>query len=376
MLAGGATDEDVQAGILGSEEFFNGPGGGTNAGFIAALYQDLLGRAPTPAEQAQFDIAFGKGLTRGAAALGVLHSTEYRTRLIQGYFQSFLGRAPTAAELTFFLGRMAAGDSAEQIAADILGSSEYSTKNADYRATVDWGDGTSGPVAITRRGPQEKTCGFVGVHHYPTPGDRVLKITVTAPDGTTSTFTGLVHVLEHPLPPPGKENVEPSGIVLIKVNGRFVRLTTFRVVSFGTELDTSRGRVKLTSHDGSSGFFYEGRFLLQQALDQLGPRSSRKVAQALLTGGNLASCGSRTTSGVSATPKRKRIRHLWGNAKGAFRTKGQYAAATVRGTLWETIDYCEGTLVRVIRGRVDVFDLVRKQHHFVTAGHSFFSPKP
>jgi len=377
MLAGGATDEDVEASILGSVEFYDGPGGGTNSGFVAAMYQALLGRAPTAAEQGQFDTLFGNGLTREAAALAILHSTEYRTRLIQGYYQSFLGRPPTVAELSFLLGRMAAGDTDEQIAADILGSNEYFTKDSEYTATVDWGDGTSGPVLITRRGPQDKTCGFVGVHHYPTPGDRLLKITVTAPDGSTQTFNGLVHVLDHPLPPPGKENVEPIGIVLIKVNGKFVRLTSFKVVPFGTELDTTKGRVKLTSHDGSNGLFYEGRFLLQQATDQLGTRS-RKVAQALLTGGNLAICGSRTTSGVTLKPKPKRkpIRHLWGNAKGAFRTKGKYASATVRGTLWETIDYCEGTLVRVLRGRVDVFDLVRNKHHFVNAGQSFFSPKP
>ena len=376
MLAGGATDEDVEAAILGSAEFLSGPGGGTNTGFVAALYQDLLGRAPTAAEQAQFDTAFGNGLTRSAAALQVLRSAEYRTRLVRGYFQAFLGRAPTDAELSFFLGRLAAGDTDEQIAADVLGSNEYFTKGTDYKATADWGDGTSGPIVIARRGPQEKTCGFVGVHHYPTLGDRFLKITVTAPDGTTRTFTGLVHVLDHPLPPPGKENVQPFGIVLIKVNGTFVRLRNFRVVSFGTELDTTRGKVKLTSHDGSNGFFYEGRFLLQQALDQVGPRSTRKVAQAFLTGGNLAVCGSRSTAGVSAKPKRRPIRHLWGSAKGSFRTKGKYASATVRGTLWETIDYCEGTLVIVLRGRVDVFDLVRHKHHFVTAGHSFFSPKP
>jgi Domain of unknown function (DUF4214) len=376
MLAGGAADEDVEAAILGSADFFGGPGAGTNAGLVAALYMDLLGRPPTPAEQAQFDTAFGNGLTRDAAALGILHSTEYRTRLIRSYFQDFLGRPPTDAELAFFLGRLAAGDTDEQIAADILGSNEYFTKDVEYKAMVDWGDGTSGPIAITHRGPQGKTCGFVGVHHYPALGDRVLQITVTAPDGTMTTFTGLVHVLDHPLPPAGKENVEPFGIVLIKVKGRFVRLTNFKVVPFGTELDTTRGRVRLTSHDGSKGFFYQGRFLLQQPLDQVSPGHFRKVAQELLTGGNFGVCGSRTTAGVSAKPKRKPIRHLWGNARGAFRTKGKFAAATVRGTLWETIDYCDGTIVIVLRGRVDVFDLVRKKHHIVSAGHRFFSPAP
>jgi hypothetical protein len=41
---------------------------------------------------------------------------------------------------------------------------------------------------------------------------------------------------------------------------------------------------------------------------------------------------------------------LWGSGKGQFRTKGRYAAATVRGTIWLTADRCDGTFVRVRRG--------------------------
>jgi hypothetical protein len=32
--------------------------------------------------------------------------------------------------------------------------------------------------------------------------------------------------------------------------------------------------------------------------------------------------------------------------------------------------------VRVLSGRVDVLDVVRNQHHFVTGGNSFFSRAP
>ena len=95
-----------------------------------------------------------------------------------------------------------------------------------------------------------------------------------------------------------------------------------------------------------------------------------------LTGGNFGACGSRTTAGFSAKPKPKGkpIRHTWGNAKGSFRTKGRYASATVRGTLWRTDDYCNGTLITVLRGRVDVFDLVLHKHFLISAGHSYFAP--
>ena len=68
------------------------------------------------------------------------------------------------------------------------------------------------------------------------------------------------------------------------------------------------------------------------------------------------------------------MRHVWGNATGEFRTKGRYAAATVRGTLWLTTDFCEGTSIRVLRGKVDVFDRVKRKHVLVAAGHSYFVP--
>jgi hypothetical protein len=53
-------------------------------------------------------------------------------------------------------------------------------------------------------------------------------------------------------------------------------------------------------------------------------------------------------------------------------TLGNSAAGTVRGTEWLTVDYCEGTSVRVTRGAVLVTDLRRHRSKLVRAGHSIF----
>ena len=66
----------------------------------------------------------------------------------------------------------------------------------------------------------------------------------------------------------------------------------------------------------------------------------------------------------------KRVRRLWGDGKGPFRTKGRYAAGTVRGTKWLTEDRCGSTRVKGARGRVAVRDLVRKRTRVVRAGRS------
>jgi Domain of unknown function (DUF4214) len=376
MLQGGATDEDVMAAILGSPEYLSTRGGGTNAGFVSAMYQDLLGRAPTAGEQAQWDTAFGAGATRAQVALQVLHSTEFRTRLIQSWFQAYLGRAPTQVELNFYLGQLAGGATDEQIQAAILGSQEFFDHLVDYQATIDWGDGTTTKVTVKHTTNHGRDCLVTGQHVFPTPGDKPVNVEVSDPDEHTDTFRGFMHIVLQ-LPPPGKENVQPFGTVLINVNGLFVPLKNFRQVRLGTELDATKGRVRLTSPDGSTGQFYQGRFKILRIFQTINGKKT-PVTLLLLTG-PLTGCKARTTSGVlqaGPRPGKKVIRHVWGNAKGKFRTRGKYASATVRGTLWETLDYCDGTLVLVRSGRVDVLDVVRNVHHLVTGGQSFFARAP
>jgi hypothetical protein len=70
------------------------------------------------------------------------------------------------------------------------------------------------------------------------------------------------------------------------------------------------------------------------------------------------------------------VRRLWGSGRGRFRTRGRYGAATVRGTKWLTLDRCDGTNVRVVRGKVSVQDLVHpnRRSKLVTAGGKTFVP--
>jgi hypothetical protein len=207
-----------------------------------------------------------------------------------------------------------------------------------------------------------------------TTGTTATTTTTTTPTTTTrpTTTTGTLP----PVPPPGKEIVVPTGRVLIKVNGVFVPLTAGRVVPYGTELDTTKGRVRLTSRDGSAGTFKEAVFKLVPELDTIVPgQPAKRVTTLLLTGGDFKKCKARKTAGAAQGPKRRTpVRHVWGSAKGEFRTKGRFAAATVRGTIWLTTDFCDGTNIRVLRGKLDVFDRVKRRHFLIPAGKSYFAP--
>jgi ferric-dicitrate binding protein FerR (iron transport regulator) len=64
------------------------------------------------------------------------------------------------------------------------------------------------------------------------------------------------------------------------------------------------------------------------------------------------------------------VRSLFGSGHGRFRTQGRFAAATVRGTIWQTEDYCDRTVITVKRGLVAVRDLHTGRSVDVGAGHS------
>jgi hypothetical protein len=61
------------------------------------------------------------------------------------------------------------------------------------------------------------------------------------------------------------------------------------------------------------------------------------------------------------------------DSHGKFRSKGRYAAATTRGTVWSMADRCDGTLTSVSSGAVTVNDLVRHVNVTVRAHHSYLA---
>jgi uncharacterized repeat protein (TIGR01451 family) len=195
--------------------------------------------------------------------------------------------------------------------------------------------------------------------------------------------------------------LEPvSGEILVRLPGtdQFVPLASLRELPNGTEVDARNGRLRMTvaTADGgtTSSDFYDGVFIVtQQAAANLSSSGAvtAGTTELRLTRGNFSVCTAkpaavkkkpakakkakakkRKPAGAEAAPK-KPIRRLWGSGKGNFRTKGRYSSATVRGTIWLTEDYCNGTLVKVQEGSVTVRDLVKNRTVVVTAGKSYFA---
>jgi hypothetical protein len=213
----------------------------------------------------------------------------------------------------------------------------------------------------------------------------------------------VVTVIFAPLPPPvpGKSvNVQVvSGQVLIKPPGSgraratgaakgFVPLTGPVQIPVGSQVDTSKGRVALTSAADTGGAktqtsdFYQGIFQVKQSVPRQKPTKPKVLTTDLVMKGQIArsQCAplkSARSAVVDAKKKKKGpkavLGKLWGNGKGKFRTNGKYSSATVRGTIWLVQDRCEGTFTKVTRGTVQVRDFKRKKTITVKAGHSYLA---
>lgn len=132
-----------------------------------------------------------------------------------------------------------------------------------------------------------------------------------------------------------------GGSVIVKPRGgsRF-KLRKATAVKMGSTIDTTKGKVKLTSAlsktRSQSGTFSQGAFKVTQHSDGL--------TDLTLTGGSFAVCDAalRALKPVAAAASSRR--RLFGRAHGRFRTRGRNSSATVRGTTWVTEDRCEGTV--------------------------------
>jgi hypothetical protein len=164
-----------------------------------------------------------------------------------------------------------------------------------------------------------------------------------------------------------------TGVVLYKEPGarKFKKLSKVGLVKSGTVIDARRGTVSITSVTATgalqSADFYTGIFKAIQKVQGKG------LTDAQLVGGNFKRC----PAGLRAAKKNPQtVRQLWGSGAGQFRTKGRFAAASIRGTTWLTDDRCDGTLIRVTAGAVSVRDLVTKKTVVVKSGQRYFARAP
>jgi hypothetical protein len=198
-----------------------------------------------------------------------------------------------------------------------------------------------------------------------------------------------------PAPTLGKSfNVSATGLVLIKLHGVFVPLTELRQIPAGTVINALQGTLTLVTAAGGpthttlltnakhkkskktktqTGKFGGAIFKISQA--HSGLASVSLVEGAFKGAPSFASCKAKKGQASTAAVSKKVLQLLHSSAHGKFRTKGRYAAATVRGTIWTIADRCDGTLTHAIKDTVTVNDFVHHKTITLKAGHSYLAKK-
>ena len=179
-------------------------------------------------------------------------------------------------------------------------------------------------------------------------------------------------------------------------SGKFRELKEGEKISNGNVIDATKGKITIklegVGHKIETVTLYGGIFRFNQ-------RTSGQ-ATFTLVGGNTKQCKKAKISGTTddhdgdidtaantagvansrdadaqISKIRNRIRRLWASGHGSFTTRGSYASGAVLGTRWLTIDYCEGTEIRVFTDKVLVTNYKTHKKTVVRAGHSIFIPR-
>jgi hypothetical protein len=125
QMQNGLTDEQLEASLLSSDEYIQNHGG-LGGGWIVALYNDLLGRQPSPAEIDNWVRALNDGETPAQVALVFTTSSERESARVTQDYQNFLGRTPSPAEVSGWVNLFENhSQTNEDVVAGFVGSGEF-----------------------------------------------------------------------------------------------------------------------------------------------------------------------------------------------------------------------------------------------------------
>ncbi len=138
FLEAGGTFEEMAAQFTASSEYFAFRGG-TNEGFVAGLYEQVLQRGVSPSEIPPWVTLLDNGVSRLDVAGAFLTSQEYRASQIDNsnpsqyilypmthtpYYFTFLLRAADSGGLAAWVNALNAGATDQEVLAQIFGSAE------------------------------------------------------------------------------------------------------------------------------------------------------------------------------------------------------------------------------------------------------------
>ncbi|MGH7137631.1 MAG: GDSL-type esterase/lipase family protein [Pirellulales bacterium] len=118
-------DEQLAAALVASDEFYS-HAGGTNAAWVAAAYQAVLGRAATASDIQWATGLLASGVSRAALASDLAYSTEHEQQTVVSEFTRYLHAAPNSTDLNYWATQLTTGQqTAESLVAELTGTNGY-----------------------------------------------------------------------------------------------------------------------------------------------------------------------------------------------------------------------------------------------------------
>lgn len=136
FLVSGGTYQGAAASLAGSTEYFIKQGGGSNAGFISALYRDFLHRNPDPQGAGTLAQGLALGMTRVQVASFMSGGYEWNKVLVNQTYQQYLNRPADTTGLSIYAAMMSNGLSYEGMIASLLSSAEFTAIARGTTTTV------------------------------------------------------------------------------------------------------------------------------------------------------------------------------------------------------------------------------------------------
>jgi hypothetical protein len=129
-----------EARILGSAEYRQNRGAGSDEGFLAALYQDVLHRGVDATGRDNALAALANGVRPSTVAHGVLTSEEATRIRVKDHYWQYLHRLPDEGGLIDWSKALQSGMSDEDVVTGILCSTEYVARTNQPQSDVvrDW----------------------------------------------------------------------------------------------------------------------------------------------------------------------------------------------------------------------------------------------
>lgn len=123
--SGPGTERRTSAILISSQEYYVDRGGGTDAGFITAVFQDVLHRAPDPSALAFYGQELALGVTHVELAGQILNSIEAEIISINSLYQRYLGRPADPGGVQAFLFNLSQGYGTENNTETIMDTPEF-----------------------------------------------------------------------------------------------------------------------------------------------------------------------------------------------------------------------------------------------------------